>query len=153
MAITLKVQILGITKPPCWRRIVVPNDITFLDLHYAIQDAFGWSGDHLWCFHPTKYVSVGWRIKPSFEDDFFDDDSLPTSLTLFDVPFGKKFCYTYDFGDRWVHSVTPESVDDKPVESPVIIAEKGEAPEEDCGGVAAWMWLRDHPEEREDGMW
>lgn len=44
MAITLKVQILGITKPPCWRRIVVPNDITFLDLHYAIQDAFGWSG-------------------------------------------------------------------------------------------------------------
>ena len=38
MAITLKVQILGITKPPCWRRIVVPNDITFLDLHYAIQD-------------------------------------------------------------------------------------------------------------------
>lgn len=36
MAITLKVQILGITKPPCWRRIVVPNDITFLDLHYAI---------------------------------------------------------------------------------------------------------------------
>lgn len=89
MAITVKVKLEGIKNPPCWRRIVVPNDITFLDLHYAIQDAFGWSGDHLWCFHPTKYVSVGWRIKPSFEDDFFDDDSLPTSLTLFDVPFGK----------------------------------------------------------------
>ena len=32
MAITVKVKLEGIKNPPCWRRIVVPNDITFLDL-------------------------------------------------------------------------------------------------------------------------
>ena len=35
------------TKPPIWRRILVPGDLTFWDLHVAIQDAMGWCDCHL----------------------------------------------------------------------------------------------------------
>ena len=31
------------TKPPIWRRILVPENYNFHDLHVAIQDAMGWS--------------------------------------------------------------------------------------------------------------
>lgn len=29
-------------KPPVWRRIQVPADYSFWDLHVAIQDSMGW---------------------------------------------------------------------------------------------------------------
>lgn len=38
----IKVTLLGV-KPPVWRRILVPCDYTFWDLHVAIQDAMGWT--------------------------------------------------------------------------------------------------------------
>jgi len=38
-------------KPGVWRRIQVPEDYTFFDLHVAIQDAMhGWMNYHLHIF-------------------------------------------------------------------------------------------------------
>nr|WP_292386919.1 hypothetical protein [Mesorhizobium sp.] len=39
--ITLKVTLRG-TKPPVWRRLVMPGTMTLGDLHQAIQAAMGW---------------------------------------------------------------------------------------------------------------
>ena len=57
--------------------------------------------------------------------------------------------YTYDWGDQWVHSITVESYDMAELKAPAAGTRKGEAPEEDSGGPDHWMWLREHPEERE----
>ena len=35
-----KIQIKGITKPPLWRRVLVPDIYTFLRFHHVIQRAF-----------------------------------------------------------------------------------------------------------------
>lgn len=35
------------TKPPVWRRLAVPGDITLGDLHQVIQIAMGWMNCHL----------------------------------------------------------------------------------------------------------
>lgn len=35
------------TNPLVWRRIQVPDDYSFWDLHVAIQDAMGWQDYHL----------------------------------------------------------------------------------------------------------
>ena len=59
MAITLKVQLVNIAKPPVWRRLRIPNNATFRDLHGVIQQAFGWQDYHLWCFHPNKHQLRG----------------------------------------------------------------------------------------------
>lgn len=43
------IELEGI-DPPIWRRIRVPGNYTFLDLHVAIQDAMGWLDCHLHLF-------------------------------------------------------------------------------------------------------
>ena len=48
-----KIQIKGITYPPVWRRVIVPDTYTFEDFHYVIQKAFGWSDTHLFQFFPN----------------------------------------------------------------------------------------------------
>ena len=47
--ITLKVTLRG-TKPPVWRRLVMPGTMTLGDLHRAIQAAMGWHDGHLHAF-------------------------------------------------------------------------------------------------------
>ena len=49
----LKITVKG-SKPPVWRRIIVPETATFHQLHEMIQEAFGWSGYHLHEFEFSK---------------------------------------------------------------------------------------------------
>ncbi|MBL3507795.1 plasmid pRiA4b ORF-3 family protein, partial [Klebsiella pneumoniae] len=36
------------SKPPIWRRVLVPEQIPFSELHAVIQLAFGWNDEHLY---------------------------------------------------------------------------------------------------------
>lgn len=45
----LKITIKG-SKPPIWRRIVIPIKATFENLHDVIQEIFGWSRSICGCF-------------------------------------------------------------------------------------------------------
>ena len=48
------------THPPVWRRIIVPEKITFADLHEIIGTVFGWDGSHLHDFvTPSRRVTIG----------------------------------------------------------------------------------------------
>lgn len=42
------------SKPPIWRRIIIPGNITFTRLHYIIQIAMGWQDEHLYEFSIPK---------------------------------------------------------------------------------------------------
>lgn len=61
MTIQFKIQIRDVKKPPVWRRIVIPGNFTFHDLHYTIQTAFGWWGEHLYQFQRHPFDG-GWDI-------------------------------------------------------------------------------------------
>jgi len=130
------------TAPPVWRRIQVPGNYTFWDLHVAIQDAMGWSDYHLHRFdflHPPLRLrlSIGLpdetdarleiRVLPDWEQRILDHFS----------PGNDTMNYTYDFGDDWEHSVKLEKVlpREKGVDYPRLIKGKGACPPEDCGGV------------------
>ena len=41
MLYQLKITLRGVTKPPVWRRVLVPADITLRNLHDVIQLAMG----------------------------------------------------------------------------------------------------------------
>ncbi len=46
MVYQIKVTLNAIS-PPVWRRILVADNTTLLDLHQVIQDVFGWMDYHL----------------------------------------------------------------------------------------------------------
>ena len=64
--------VLSNTNPLVWRRIQVPEDYSFWDLHVAIQDAMGWNDTHLHEFsfidHQTELEStnptIGEGVRP-----------------------------------------------------------------------------------------
>lgn len=43
------------THPPVWRRVVIPDKITFAELHEIIQVLFGWEDEHLHEFQMENF--------------------------------------------------------------------------------------------------
>ncbi len=128
----LKATIVG-TKPPVWRRVLVPESASLLDLHQVLQGAFGWYDCHL---HEFEIDGVrfgtddgeGWGPPPKSERRA----RLGTVAGQ-----GTAIRYVYDFGDDWVHRVVVEKVvrADPNVIYPSCVGGKRACPPEDCGGV------------------
>ena len=45
-ALQLVITLVG-SEPPIWRRVIVPERMTFADLHRVIQFSMGWRNSHL----------------------------------------------------------------------------------------------------------
>ena len=92
---TLKI-VMEDTHPPVWRRIIVPDRITFHDLHRLIQILFNWDDGYLHEFSiPKDYITI------SEDDEFAQGRHYMEEETLID-PFVREYKwirYTYDFGD------------------------------------------------------
>ena len=129
-------------KPPLWRRISLPKDASFFDLHRAIQAAFGWAGYHLHSFcsvgNTIQRLVIDWAGEEG-EHFGWTRQLKETECRLEDF-FGngeKSVNYTYDFGDNWEHKVKleKEMVSDVQGGEPFeILKGKGGFPIEDCGG-------------------
>jgi hypothetical protein len=149
MTFHFKIQIKGITKPPVWRKIVVPSNFTFLKFHNVIQVAFGWENYHLFEFRDKEYQGKV-RISVPVEDDFFDPDFFAnvtdaSKVKLSDIFAGNilKLLYIYDFGDNWVHEITLESTDDNNLKKAVCLSGKGACPPEDCGSLYGYEDIKE----------
>ena len=148
MTIQFKIQIRDIKKPPVWRRIVIPGNFTFHDLHNTIQSAFGWWDEHLYQFQHYPFDG-GWCVKDIDEDDDNwgerPEDARETNVLNFIQHMGlEKIVYVYDFGDSWVHDITVEKINhDANLDHPVCLAGKGACPPEDCGGPWGYEELKE----------
>ena len=147
----LKVTLLGF-RPPIWRRILVPSNITLGALHDVLQDAMGWSDSHLHDFRVGR-DSFG---DPSVLDDL-DGNEWETTLEQVAPQPKQRFRYLYDFGDSWEHEVLVEAVapPEPGLRYPTCIGGKRACPPDDCGGVWGYADLLEtlaNPEdpERED---
>lgn len=136
MILQLKIQIKGISKPPVWRRLLVPDHFTFHRLHNIIQAAFGWEDYHLYQFSPKGYGSP---LHIGLEDEeWADEDLISAKKAKLKDYLGQKgttFTYIYDFGDDWTHRILVEEVIDGKAIRAELLAGKGACPPEDCGGV------------------
>ncbi|WP_432043681.1 plasmid pRiA4b ORF-3 family protein [Streptomyces cadmiisoli] len=101
----LKVGLEG-TKPPVWRRLVVPSDVTLGSLHDVIQVSFGWDDMHLHVFEDR----LGGRYAPPSDLDVPVLDEEKAVLAEVVPGVGNRMDYTYDFGDDWLHRITVEAV-------------------------------------------
>ncbi len=148
----LKVTIVG-TKPPVWRRVVVPSNISLAELHEVVQAAFGWWGYHL---HEFDIGGVRYGID---DDEGWEppEDERRARLDKL-AASGLSFTYTYDFGDDWRHKIVVEKVvpADPSATYPACTGGRRARPPEDCGGV--WGYerllavLADHADEEHASM-
>ena len=136
----LRIDLKG-AKPPIWRRVEVPGDLTLSALHDVIQTVFEWEGYHLHVFE-TGYGDFG-------DGDVDLGHGLDGDVTVEQILAGPgaKLTYVYDYGDYWEHVVRVERTyqGDPEVHYPRCIGGRRAAPPEDCGGL--WEYqesLREH---------
>lgn len=119
------------THPPVWRRVVVPDRITFQKLHEIIQVLFGWEDAHLHEFTvPSAHIVI------DSESDRRGNHYKETE-TLIDSFLGgyKWIRYTYDFGDEWRHKIQLEGIDELYTgRTARLLKAKGDNFLEDSGG-------------------
>jgi hypothetical protein len=135
---------LKYSKPPIWRRIQISANGTFLDLHAAIQDSFGWEESHLHIFRFGERHEEPVNIGPREPEDWgFEDNRLIEKETLLKDWFqqeGRTCTYEYDFGDIWEHTILLEKI--LPAEPsttyPRCLAGKRACPPEDSGGIPGY---------------
>lgn len=125
-------------EPAIWRRLLLPEDLNFAQLHEVIQAAFGWTDSHLHHFIVGGLV-VG---APEFDEDglnrhqtFNASEVFLRDLLIHDLD-AVKILYEYDFGDSWRHWITFDSqLTEAPGETyPQIVDGRRSAPPEDVGG-------------------
>ena len=137
--INLQVQIEDI-KPSIWRRIAVDGDITLRMLHHILQAAFGWTDSHL---HEFTIAGNSYQMLDNENVLEFLDPRRRTPIEgdrkaklQRVVEPGKKFIYTYDYGDSWRHIIKVEAIEiqDEPLYCASIFDGKRAGPPEDVGG-------------------
>lgn len=140
----LKILLKG-SKPPIWRRVLVPNDIRLDKLHEVIQESMGWFNYHLHHFYDGgKYYQI-----PFDEDDGFWGepplDEREYKLYQLLKEEKQKLSYEYDFGDGWEHTITLEKVlpFDSDKKLPLCVKGKRACPPEDCGGIWGYEHLQE----------
>lgn len=152
-------------KPKIWRRIQVPENYSFWDLHVAIQDSMGWYDCHLHQFEAIDH-KTGFEVTISMPDEFGISDRktlLETKAKIADyfLSTKDKVLYEYDFGDGRSHEVILEKIIPAlaDIKYPVCIAGERACPPEDCGGPWGYAELLEiladpkHPEYKERKEW
>lgn len=160
-AVEMNVQLMLETKE-VWRRLIVPLNRTFPQLHTILQTAFGWRDYHLHEFyvfdnqekegelsnnHPGL-MADGTKARVNLvnnEEAFANPDEIPMKLEagikLSDyLPAAKQLMYIYDFGDDWRHRINVTDVfENYPTNHPVCLDGTGDVPPEDVGGEGGYL--------------
>jgi hypothetical protein len=145
------------SKPPIWRRVQVPSDISLAKLHWIIQEIMGWTDSHL---HQFKLRDTYYGVP---HPDYFHEvkDEKTARLNQLVSRPKAKLVYEYDFGDSWEHEIVLEKAlpPEPGVQYPVCITGKRACPPEDCGGVWGYAGFLeavqnpDHPEHGDMMEW
>ncbi|MGR8935610.1 MAG: plasmid pRiA4b ORF-3 family protein [Gammaproteobacteria bacterium] len=130
----IKVTLSG-SKPPIWRRLLIPSDLSLDRFHYVLQAAMGWAGGHLHQFvSGREYYGC---VDPDFGlgDEVEDERKYRVAQLL---PCEKaSLVYEYDFGDGWEHKIVLEKILPAAADAQQVRCIKGAraCPPEDCGGI------------------
>ena len=131
----LCIRLRGVS-PPIWRRVLIPDTATILDLHNVIQAALGWEDCHL-----NKFIIRG-QLYGVPHDGGISFSTRPDRLQLleFDFRTHDRFVYEYDFYSRWIHDIRIEKrLTDERRLLPICIAGVGACPPEDSGPAEHFM--------------
>ena len=152
----LKLTLVDI-KPPIWRRLLVPNDISLKRLHQIIQAVVDWRDYHL-----HEFVIAEERYgRPAPREVVPVHDEALVRLNTLSLAEGTSFTYVYDFGDHWEIEVKVERILPRDPEAPypLVLAGARAFPPEDLGGAPGYELLLEalsdpaNPEHEEYQSW
>jgi len=149
------------------RRIVMPIDINFKELHKILQIAFDWKEYHLHDFDVINEKGERvLKIISEYEDeiDLYNPGckvALESEVLICDyIKAGKVIKYSYDFGDGWQHEIIFENIIlDYDKNYPFCIEGTGDGAPEDVGGITGYeeyleiMGNTKHPEHESMKCW
>src|ERR1700726_145894 len=92
----LRVVLCGVS-PLVWRRLLVVSTTSIAELHEILQNAFGWSGEHL---HRFLIHGAAYGI-PCLGGIVFREDARRVPISRFHLHCGERFRYEYDFMADW----------------------------------------------------
>lgn len=146
------------------RRLVVPANFNFSQLHKILQNVYRWSNCHLYdftVFGSAKKTPLA-RLVPYEESLEYDELAILMEghkLSEY-LSKGKFILYTYDMGDSWEHKIElVREFENYDKESPYLLEASGQTPPEDVGGVFGFMDFREimldpkHPDYKETKEW
>ena len=140
--VQVRIDLLQV-KPPIWRRLILPGDLTLDRVHAVLNEAMGWTDSHLHRFRTGN----GPYFITEFDLHEGDDGILENDVRLDQVVSekGDTFWYDYDFGDGWEHVVRVEAVLPEPPVAVELVTGRRACPPEDVGGpwgyeaIAKWV--------------
>lgn len=147
-------------EPRVWRRLEIPAEYSFEQLHPILNTAMGWLDLHL---HLHEFEVAGKRYGDGVDMSPQADATLvEADLVLGDVARDeRRFAYWYDFGDDWWHTV--EIAGAAPAQAGVFYPRctegAGACPPEDCGGPPGFEEFKraladpTHPDHEELAEW
>ena len=121
------------------RTIEIEENDTLYDLHWEIQNAFGWDNDHLYSFYmsnkkgdtQTEYAGnpIGEDLGSTFGEP--PGSAAQTELRALRLKKGKKFKYLFDYGDNLLHTIEVLEIHDRSDDEtgyPRVFEKTGEPP-------------------------
>lgn len=130
------------------RRLIIPANMAFSQLHQLLQKVFDWKNYHLYDFtisqrDEDRQIA---RLVPFEEDLEYDKKaSLMKGQVLSEfLTKESEVVYTYDMGDYWQHHIQLiQEIDNYEEESPYLLEMNGQTPPEDVGGIQGFIEFRD----------
>ncbi|CCU78715.1 hypothetical protein HSACCH_00854 [Halanaerobium saccharolyticum subsp. saccharolyticum DSM 6643] len=164
-AAVLKVE-LELGEYQAWRKIIVPLNYTFRELHNILQKLYNWQDYHLhdfFVYSEEKDKTKNWNQSEYHRDGFkavlnlamnqenldYNRDQLNFAAEDFEQAIENevklkdvlpaRIKYIYDYGDNWHHYLeTEEIIEDYNKNTPSFLEGEGTAPPEDVGGVGGF---------------
>ena len=147
-----------------WRQVMVPQQLTFHQLHQTIQLCMGWKDCHLYTFKPvhTPFLFVAtqqeceeyeamqnsratylWQQGRPMNASQLIEYRVAKTTTIDDFLIqDQEIIYRYDMGDDWQHSIRVDRIETTYEKNhPTLLTGHGNCPPEDCGGVPGYMYL------------
>ena len=144
-------------RPLTWRDLIIPDNITFMELDDILKTLWGFGGHHLSCFLLRK------TNQTIIDDDLsketmmtMDYDANTTHLSEIFDNFNK-VTYWYDFGDDWQFDIEIKKKIDYDKDYVTIKRYKGKYnPVEDCKGVYGFseiIYNAENPDEEDNSYY
>lgn len=174
--------VLEESNPLIWRRVIVPEEITFKRLHDIIQISMGWGNVYLYDFNIIEE-----KLRITGDEEVIEEYEMYSKmkLTKKNDPYGfiekmleiepklsskvkidkylqkgETIQYIYDFGDYWKHDlILEEIIENYEGDCPVCTDGEGACPPNDVGGIMEYeVFLeiikdKNHPDYEQTKKW